>query len=314
MKKFLIAPGVAALLFSAEAAQGPYNISVGSGDGSLAFSLIYSDGSVIGDDGMFDPAGPVTSDYTVYRVYFMIHNVTDNTTFWGDNVSTHLPKIPDGTISTNPSGFMNSAINFGNGLIGGLGVALFQPVPGESAGLQYTWSFGNTGTGPKTLRVIFFMDVDCYLDTDDYADDMCVRLANTFATGGGSAIAVGQGTANSSVDGLLGVKLESSLPATVYGVSDSAGNFGSTYYWENSNNFAGLGPEVDKNIQPSIANTVQNDADMNAAADVVGDVGGALQVELEIPQNTAPFLTFQALWGVNTTYSAGAAVVDWAVY
>ena len=79
--------------------------------------------------------------------------------------------------------------------VDGLGVALFQPVPGESAGLHYTWSFGNTGIGPKTIRVIFFMDVDCYLATNDYADDMCVRLANTFGSGG-SAIAVGQGTAH----------------------------------------------------------------------------------------------------------------------
>lgn len=296
-------------------AAGPYSISVGSGAGSLAFTNIFSDGQVIGDDGMFDPEGAVISDYTVYRNYFMVHNVTDNVTFWADNVAAHVPEIPDGTVATNPAGFTNVGIDFGNNLAGSLAVTMAQPAPGDSAGIQFTWNIANLSATPKAVRIIWFMDVDSYLASNAYDDDMCVRLANTFG-GGGSAIAVGEGTPNTSVNGALGVLLESSVPATrVFGVADPpTGSYGSTYYWTNENNFVGLGPEVNKEILPSIGNTVQNDADNNGAADVAGDVAGATQVDLMIAPSAAPSVTFQAVWGTNVTYSPLSSVSGWMLY
>jgi hypothetical protein len=242
----------------------------------------------------------------------MIHNVTDNDTYWADNVAAHTPKVPDGTVNTSASGITNSQIQFNNNLLGGLGITLAQPEPGQSAGIQFSWVFANLGSAPKTIRVIWFLDIDCYLDTNAYDDDMVVRLANTFIGSSGSALALGQGTPNSSVNGTLGVKMETNVPATaVYGISD---NLGSTYYWQNSNNFAGLGPEVTKSIPPSIANTIQNDSDNNAAANTGGDVGGAIQVDVDIPPGGTPFLVFQAVWGTNTTYTAGSSVNDWNLY
>ncbi len=314
MKNSILISTFAFFTAAAGAAQGPYSISIGSGDGSLSFSGIYSDGQIIGDDGMFDPPGAVTADYTVFRNYFMIHNVTDNLTYWADNVGTHLPKVPDGIVTTNPSGFTNVGINFGSGIIGGLGVVMAQPVPGQSAGVQFVWSFGNTSFTTKTLRMIWFLDVDSYLGTDAYDDDMCVRLLNTYPGASGSALAVGEGVDDANVNGVMGIKAETNLPATVYGVADSAGSFGSTYWWQNQNNFAGLGPEVEKAIPAMLANTVQNDANNNAAADVDGDVGAALQVEVDIPAGGTPFLVFQAVWGTNITYTGGSSVTDWTIY
>ena len=159
------------------------------------------------------------------------------------------------------------------------------------------------------------MDIDSYLDTNEYDDDMCLKLNNSFA-GSGLALAVGEGVADTSVNGALGVLLESSPAATaVYGVADApTGAYGSTYYWTNENNYAGLGPEVTKDIAPSIANKVQNDANNNGAADGKGDVAGATQVDVVIPPNTAPFINFRATWGNNVTYTPVTSVGNWMLY
>jgi hypothetical protein len=312
--KHLFLVSIFAALAGLATAAGPYSISIGSGDGSLAFTQIYSDGQILGDDGTFDPVGADVARTTVWRNYFMIHNVTDNTTFWSDNIGTHTPDLPDGTISTNATGFTNSGINLGNNLITGLGVTLGQPTPGQTAQLNFTWAFGNTSASSKTVRVIWFLDVDSYMGASNaYDDDSNVRVNNGLASG--FALALGEGTANTNVTGLKGVLVQSNPAATIYGVADApTGSYGSSYYWTNQFNYAGNGPEVNKNIPPAIANTVQNDGDNNGVSNVLGDVGAALQVEITIPASGTPSINFQALWGSNTTFTGVAGINDWSVY
>src|SRR5690606_3572527 len=116
-----------------------------------------------------------------------------------------------------------------------------------------------------------------------------------------------------NVDMNLGVFAEcSKAPARVFGITS---NQGSSFYWSNSSDFTGVGPEALLEIPTSLHATIQGDVaggiielesadvDANGVTDaaLANDCGIAFQVNLTIPPSSNDDVSFIATWGKNTT-------------
>jgi hypothetical protein len=316
MKKLLLS-FLALSVSAAGFAAGPYSISIGSGAGQLTINNIYSNGYIQGDTGAFNPTGAGTG-FTVFRNWFMVHNATDNTTFWADGFNSgigypsHDNKIPDGpTPTSNATGFSNTGINYGNSLTGDLVASLSSPVVAGStavARLAFQWTFYNAAASAKDVRLVWDLDYDGYI-VGGYTNDLVARTGNTFTSG----LALAQGeSASGNVDLNPGIKMESSVPITAfYGVAHVDG---SGYYWSNENTYLNVGPEVQKAIHSSHANTIENDATNNGLTDTPRDTAGILQVNLNVPASGNSTVTLYATWGLDTTIGANSAVSEWQLY
>jgi hypothetical protein len=320
---------VAALFTLLVPATHALSVSIGSGDGSLSFSQIQPNGFVDGDDASYDPPGG-TAATTVWNLCWCFHDGT--TAAWADTGFTgHTNQIVVGGNTPAASSFSSTGITFPGitNLSASLNFTLTQPVAADVARGDWAWTFNNAGGSPINLRTFYFVDVDSYLLTNVYDDDITALASSvpgyTFGNSVGG-IAVGETNAGSA-DLNVGVLCDVNKPPTaLYGISDlPTGSYGSSYYWSSSFNYAAAasacpGPEAAVyDIPPAFRNKVQNDANNDFVADAGGDCGGVIMVDLVIPAGGSNSLTCSATWGLNSAVGPNnfvppSAVKDWALY
>jgi hypothetical protein len=304
-------------------AAGPYSITVGSGDGSLAFTMLYSAGYNDGDDGTFNPGGGIAAGSTVWNNCWCF---SSNGTLlgWADkDFTAHTSQLGDGAIApASPTGnFTNTGITFpGSGSItADLAVNFSAPTPGNTAQVEYVWTMKNSGGSSAPVTILWFLDVDCYIGGEAYTDMAALSKTVTGYTVKNSLGIIAQGNpdASNNVDLNEGVLMDCDVtPSALFGISDT---LGSSYYWSNSSSFAGNGPEgASFQIKPEFKDTVQNDADVNYLADSAQDTGGCMQVDVNVPAGGQSTVKFYGIWGIDAVVGGGnfapTAVSDWALY
>lgn len=316
-------------LFAATAvcfAAGPFIMGIGSGAGSLNFTDVYSNGNIDGDDGTFDP-GVGAPNTTIWNNCFALVDAGTNAIVFADTgFGAHTAQMADGTVVNSATQITNNGMTFPGiaNVTANLAINLTQPVAGDTARMTWAWTFNNAGGSPVNLRLIWFLDVDSYLNGSAF-DDELVGFAPA-VDGLGIAAGIGENSAG-AVDMNLGVFAEcSKAPARIFGITS---NQGSSYYWSNSTEFAGIAPEVAFEIPAAVNYTIQGDTasagvalenadlDFNGVTDVplANDCGVAFQINLTIPAAGSDSVSCIATWGKNTTLTGLAASErSWNLY
>ena len=303
---------------------GPHSMSIGTGAGSLSFTMVYSWGHIDGDDGTFFYSASGSST-TLWNLCWFVYDVTNSQHYFMDTGFTstsHTNFRPvDGTVDTTnlPLRLINTGITYPNspGLTSDLNIELSQPSPNDSARMTYTWTFHNSGGSPLDVRTIWFVDGDCYFDATPYDDDLVSATDSAFVTGQ-AAIGMGENDGSGNVDINRGILMDTDTEITsFFGISDS---LGSSYYWSSQYNFAGIAPENVFQIDASLANKVQNDADVNYLSDAGSDCGGVLQVDFTLSALGSKTINFYATWGLNQILNGWTPPpptkvnANWAIY
>lgn len=297
---------------------GPYTLSIGTGVGSLDFALgsstegVYSWGNVRGDIAAFEYAAGL-SDTTIWNICWFVYDVNNASQYFMDvgfTGTAHTSNRPtDGTISTSATQVSNSGMGYPNsaGLTSDMVLNLDQPTPGDTARATWTWTFYNSNASAMDIRVIWFVDSDVYLDTNDYFDDYVAFEPST--NNSGRAIALGNSDGSGNVGLNEGMLMDADVtPSRHFGISD---NLGSSYYWSSSYNYAGKAPEDVQEIHDDYTNIVEDDADSDKLSDLGQDVAGVLQFDLTVPASGSTSLNCYLTWGLNQTASD---VSDWSLY
>lgn len=300
----------AALLFSIPAlTQGPYSMSIGTGVGSISFSGVYSTGYIAGDDASFEYTSGSSAN-TIWNLCWFVYDEANAQAYFMDKAGFgHTNQPSDGTITTSSTQITNTGMSYASspGFTSDLSLDLTQPTPGDTAQLTWSWTFHNSNASAMNIRVIWFVDADVYLDTNDYFDDYVAFEPST--NNSGRAIALGNADGSGNVDLNQGMLADADVtPSRHFGISDS---LGSSYYWSSSSNFLGKGPADANEIHDDYVNVVQNDADSNKLSDSGLDIGGVLQFDLTIPASGSTSLNCYLTWGLNQTASD---VSDWSLY
>lgn len=298
---------------------GPHSMSIGSGAGSLSFTKVYSWGHIDGDDGTFIYSASQSST-TIWNLCWFIYDKTNSQYYFLDKdftSSAHTDHRPtDGTVDTSqlPTKLSNTGMGFPNssGLTADLTMELTQPDPGNTARLTYTWTFNNSGSSAYDVRMILFVDNDCYFDGTNYNDDIVARTSSEFNPDW-PVLGAGENNGSGLVDLNRGIKVDCDMQVTsFFGISD---DMGSSYYWSSQYTFAGKAPEDVMEIHSDFANTIQNDADSNFLSDSGKDTGMALQVDFAVPASGSYTVHFYLTWGLDETLDGGLLSVDsWYLY
>jgi hypothetical protein len=315
-------------LVSLSFAAGPYSISIGSGDGSLAFTPaspigFYSKGNVRGDDATFNPGGGISAGTTVWNLCWCFSS-SGSLLGWADQgFGAHTSQIGDGTIAPpTPTGnFTNTGITFpGSGSItADLAVNFSAPTAGNTAQVEWVWTLKNSSGGAIPVTILWFIDTDCYIGGESYTD--IVALSKTVSgytvKNALGIIAQGNPDPSNNVDLNEGILMDCDTnPTCLYGISDT---LGASYFWSSTTSFAGNGPEnTGFQIKTEYQDTVQNDSNSDFLADSAQDTGGCMQVDVSVPATGQTVVTFNALWGLDTTVGGGnyskSGINDWALY
>lgn len=325
MRHSLVLAG--ALLASASLlpAQGTLQaISIGSGAGSLDLDLAYTTGHVDGDSGTFDPGGGVAAGTTIWNIGFLFYDGT--TDVWADNgFLGHANQIADGTVSSTASSITNTGMTFPGitGLTGNLQMELTQPIPNTQNIVTCTWSWTLINANPAELplNVTWFVDMDSYVDTNDFVDDV-VAFKNSLSnyTFGNSLGGVVMGnTSGSGVDLNTGVVMDvvGAGITDMRGISYTDGSAGSSFFWSDSDSYAGQGPESTGFILGGDF-VMDNDGNADFLSDDGRDAGGAIQTDVVVPANGQLVFQHVMTWGIDEVATAGfvlpTSVEDWTLF
>lgn len=306
-QKLLLMSVVFSMVFAIAVGQTAIStVSVGSGAGSLSVDSFNSWGFIDGDNATFDN-GTDTAATTIWNLCWMVYDVDADASYYLDEGFTAAEhtnnRVTDGTVDQSglPASFSNTGIGFPNSanLSADLVVTASAPDAGNTARLAWSWTFDDTSGTTRNLRLIWFVDVDSYIDTNDYQDDFAAFT--TSANHSGLAIAMGNSGGSDDVDLNTGVLVDANTaPARSYGISDS---LGSSFYWSAQNTWATDGPEIVKQIDDALWDTVQNDADNNGVSDTGNDAGAAMQFDIAVPSNSSSSLECYLTWGDDSTVS-----------
>ncbi len=301
MKKLVLLCGMMLLASPMAMGQGgPYTISIGSGDGSLSINDLYSWGHLGGDTATYDPVGSAAAT-TIWNMCWALYDVSGDTMYFMDKAGflAHTTRPTDGAIVTTATGMTNTGMTFGStaDLTANLAVNLTQGITFPFPKATFTWTFNNSAATAKDLRLFWFVDMDNYLNTNDYFDDY---VGMTPSANGGLAIVL------SNSDGSGGLNMDEAIvadsdtaPDRWTGISD---NLGSSYYWSSTSNYAGIGVEAVKQIDDSLNLKVENDADTNLVTDSGQDVAGAMQWNLSVPTSGSTTINATLTWGPGGSY------------
>ena len=311
-------------LVSLSFAGGPYTISIGSGDGSLAFTGFYRTGYIAGDDGLFNPGGGIAAGTTVWNQCWCFSS-SGSLLGWADKAgfSAHTSKLADGTIAPpTPTGnFTNTGITFPGSvnITADLAVNFSAPVAGNTAQVEYIWTLKNSTGGAIPVTILWFIDGDIYIGGDTYSNNV-VALSKTVSgytvKNALGIIAQGLPDPSTNVDLNKGFLMDCDTnPSCLFGLSNANGP---SYFWSNTAPYY-TGPEATSfEIGPSYKDTVENDAGGDFRADTATDVGGCMQVDVSVPATGQTVVKFYSIWGLDTTVGGGnyskSGIGDWALY
>lgn len=304
--------GVLLLSVPGFAQTGPHTISIGSGTGSLSVDLAYSWMHFDGDTATFDN-GAVASGSTLWNLCWMIGDKVNEASYFHDigfTAAVHTNNRPvDGSVATTATQVTNTGMTFPNspGLTADTSVTVSQPTADDTARATWTWDFNNSGGSAIDLVIVWFADVDCYLGGTSYTDDLVGAHTSDFHAG--HALAIGDDNGFGLVDLNQGILMDAGTVPTRYcGISDS---MGSSYYWSNQYNYTGISPEIVGQIDDSLANVIEGDANSDGISDAGNDAGGVMQFDITVPAGGSTILNCYLTWGVNAT---STDVADWKEY
>lgn len=309
----LLALGIACL---ATASFAQTNLSIGSGDGSLALA-VRDNGSSGGDTGSYDPPGATAANTTIWQMGFGFYDGTNyenvSYSYSGENVlAAGTPTSPNAQNWSNTYAFDNTA------LTATLAIQFTQPDPGNTARATYTWTISNSSASPFNVRALWWWDGDNYIGST-YTTDL-VGFTN-------GDLAIGQGKSNGSggIDLDLGALLESSIaPSARLAIANGSG---ASFWFSGGAPFDTIGaadtqgailPAYNQRFlkdgfaEPVVANN--GDTNGDGIQDAGDDAGSAMNVNIVVPANGSAVWIATATWGVDTDILPNTSVPEWTMY
>ena len=313
------------------AQSGPYTMSIGAGAGSLTITAsgasgIYSFGNARGDTADFY-ADVSTHETTIWNLCFFIYDKTNAKYYYMDYGFTgtdHTSNRPvDGTINiaTLPTSFTNTGMTFPNssGLTANLTVTISQPTPGNTARLTHTYAFNNTNASPIDLKMLYFADVDSYIDnaSTGYATDLSSACDSDFIphTNNYVTLAQGENDGTGKVDLNKGVKFDCDTDITDFAGFNN--NTGPSYWWSNSSPYNPNGIDAVHGIYSGYSRKLELDANSDLLSDSGLDSAIVIQTDFTVPASGTKTINFYATWGLDQILSGWTpptSVENWVVF
>ncbi|MBN1478571.1 hypothetical protein JXA47_17595 [Candidatus Sumerlaeota bacterium] len=317
----LVSAIILAMVLMSPAVFGAHAMTIGSGVGSLSFTVADDHGFINGSDCTFDATGS-SPGTTVWNWCWAIYDVAgDNIYYVDDFTGTHAaPNEPTGgTPSATATSLDTTGIAFPNtaALTADLNMTLTAPTPGDTARVTSSWTLSNSGGTALDVRVFFFLDLDLDLDGGSYATDMVALVPSTI--NGGIALACGNITGLGpagfyTLDLNAGILTEcvSHVPTAVAALQNSAG---ASYYWSDyAPYYDTTGIDGNREIVPPLRNAVENDTIVaDYLSDDGSDSGYVMQVDVSVPAAGSETVTIQSTWGENQVLSAGSLPAELSV-
>ena len=327
MRLFLTVILMGLLSTFALAQSGPYSMSIGAGAGSLTITAsaptgIYSFGNIRGDTADFYPDA-LTHGTTIWNICLFLYDKTNAKYYYMDAGFTgtdHTSNKPvDGTINTAtlPTSFTNTGMTFPNssGLTANLTVTISQPTPGDTARLTYTYAFNNANASPIDLKMLFFADVDSYIDAS-YTSDLVSACDSDFITGNNRVtLAQGENDGTGKVDLNKGVKIDCDTAITDFAGFNN--DTGASYWWSDTAPYNPNGMDSAHGIYSGYSRKLELDTTGDLLSDAGRDSAIVIQTEFTVPATGSKTVHFYATWGLGQILNGWApptSVDNWVIF
>jgi CubicO group peptidase (beta-lactamase class C family) len=281
----------------------PYNLPVATHrllsegpDPRLVINKISSRGVISSDDATFKPVN-AASGTTIYAMNFIIHDGERATFATATSGDAH---IRDGRVEATQSTMRHEGMSFSSNtwLTSDLAVSITGT---DSPRLELAWTFHNSSPEDRSLRMMWFTDVDLTTADSSASEDRLAILPKTAGPAEQSMLAFNdppEATPTDSTAGLL-FSVEGA-PHHFLGV---AGDAGASSYWRSTGPFETIGPRAaGYQIPEELRGTTQHDADGDGITDGPRDVGVSVQVDVDMPANQSRTVRFLVDFGPDIDF------------